>query len=75
MAMAAVQAIADRNAAKALPIIQAIKKSGATSLHQIADALDRAVSVRPVVVDGTQSRSPIYWPEHGVPPWVDRWRT
>ena len=23
----------------------------------------RAVSVRPVVVDGTQSRSPIYWPE------------
>ena len=45
MAMAAVQAIADRNAAKVLPIIQAIKKSGATSLHQIADALNtRGVS-------------------------------
>jgi DNA invertase Pin-like site-specific DNA recombinase len=29
-AMAAVQAIADRNAAKVLPIIQAIQKSGAT---------------------------------------------
>jgi DNA invertase Pin-like site-specific DNA recombinase len=44
-AMAAVQAIVDRNAAKVLPIIQAIQKSGATSLHQIADALNtRGVS-------------------------------
>jgi DNA invertase Pin-like site-specific DNA recombinase len=44
-AQAAVQAIADKNAANVLPIIGAIKKTGATSLHQIADALNaRGVS-------------------------------
>jgi DNA invertase Pin-like site-specific DNA recombinase len=44
-AQAAVQAIADKNAANVLPIIDAIKKTGATSLHQIADALNaRGVS-------------------------------
>ena len=45
LAHAAVKAIADRNAANVLPIIEAIKKAGATSLHQIADALNaRGVS-------------------------------
>jgi hypothetical protein len=45
LAKAAVQAIADRNAENVLPIIEAIRKTGATSLHQIADALNsRGVS-------------------------------
>ena len=45
LAHAAVKAIADRNAANVLPIIEAIRKAGATSLHQIADALNaRGVS-------------------------------
>jgi DNA invertase Pin-like site-specific DNA recombinase len=44
-AMVAVKAIADRNAENVLPIIEAIRKTGATSLHQIADALNaRGVS-------------------------------
>jgi hypothetical protein len=45
LAHAAVKAIADRNAANVLPIIEAIRKAGATSLHQIAEALNaRGVS-------------------------------
>jgi DNA invertase Pin-like site-specific DNA recombinase len=45
LAHAAVRAIADRNAANVLPIIEAIRKAGATSLHQIAEALNvRGVS-------------------------------
>jgi DNA invertase Pin-like site-specific DNA recombinase len=44
-AQAAVQRLADANMANVLPIIRDIQKSGATSLHQIADALNaRGVS-------------------------------
>jgi DNA invertase Pin-like site-specific DNA recombinase len=45
LAHAAVKAIADRNAANVLPIIGAIRKAGATSLQQIAEA---ALNVRGV---------------------------
>jgi DNA invertase Pin-like site-specific DNA recombinase len=39
-AAASIKALADRHAANVLPIIREIKRSGATSLHQIADALN-----------------------------------
>jgi DNA invertase Pin-like site-specific DNA recombinase len=39
-AMTAVQAGADRRAANVVPIIQAVQKSGATSLRAIAEALN-----------------------------------
>ena len=39
-ALASVKAIADQNAANVLPVIHAIRKAGAQSLHQIADALN-----------------------------------
>jgi DNA invertase Pin-like site-specific DNA recombinase len=41
LAMHAVKRIADRNAANVLPIIREIQRTGATSLHQIADALNK----------------------------------
>jgi DNA invertase Pin-like site-specific DNA recombinase len=39
-ATAAVKALADRHAANVLPVIRDIQRTGATSLHQIADALN-----------------------------------
>ena len=39
-AHAAIKAAANHHAANVLPVIRAIQKSGATSLHQIADALN-----------------------------------
>ena len=39
-AQAVVQRIADANMANVLPLIREIQKAGATSLHQIADALN-----------------------------------
>ena len=39
-ASASLKALADRHAAKVLPIIREIERTGATSLHQIADALN-----------------------------------
>jgi Recombinase len=45
VAMKAVKTLADRNAANVLPLIREVQKAGATSLHQIADALNaRGVS-------------------------------
>jgi DNA invertase Pin-like site-specific DNA recombinase len=41
VAMKAVKALADRNAANVLPIIREVQKAGAVSLHQIADALNK----------------------------------
>ena len=35
-----IKALADRHAANVLPIIREIRRSGATSLHQIVDALN-----------------------------------
>ena len=40
MAAASIKALADRHAANVLPIIRKIQRAGATSLHQIADALN-----------------------------------
>jgi DNA invertase Pin-like site-specific DNA recombinase len=39
-AVASLRALADRHAANVLPVIREIQKAGATSLHQIADALN-----------------------------------
>jgi hypothetical protein len=39
-AHSAVRAAADQQAANVLPVIHAIQRSGASSLHQIADALN-----------------------------------
>lgn len=39
-AVVSLKVIADQHAANVLPIIREIKRSGATSLHQIADALN-----------------------------------
>jgi DNA invertase Pin-like site-specific DNA recombinase len=39
-AIASLKALADRNASNVLPIIREIKRTGAASLHQIADALN-----------------------------------
>jgi DNA invertase Pin-like site-specific DNA recombinase len=39
-AMASLKAMADQHAANVLPIIREIQRAGATSLHQIADALN-----------------------------------
>jgi Recombinase len=39
-ATASIKALADRHAANVLPIIREIQRAGATSLHQIADALN-----------------------------------
>ncbi len=39
-AVASVKAAADRHAANVLPVIRDIQRSGATSLHAIADALN-----------------------------------
>jgi hypothetical protein len=41
VAMKAVKALADRNAANVLPIIREVQKAGAVSPHQIADALNK----------------------------------
>jgi DNA invertase Pin-like site-specific DNA recombinase len=35
-----IKALADHNAANVLPIIRELQRTGATSLHQIADALN-----------------------------------
>jgi DNA invertase Pin-like site-specific DNA recombinase len=40
LAVASIKALADQQAANVLPIIREIQRSGATSLHQIADALN-----------------------------------
>jgi DNA invertase Pin-like site-specific DNA recombinase len=39
-AAASIQALADRHASNVLPVIREIRRAGATSLHQIADALN-----------------------------------
>jgi DNA invertase Pin-like site-specific DNA recombinase len=39
-AAASIKALADRHAANVLPVIREIRHAGATSLHQIADALN-----------------------------------
>jgi DNA invertase Pin-like site-specific DNA recombinase len=39
-AAASIKALADRHAANVLPVIREIQRAGATSLHQIADALN-----------------------------------
>jgi len=39
-ATASIKALADRHAANVLPIIRAVQRTGAVSLHQIADALN-----------------------------------
>jgi DNA invertase Pin-like site-specific DNA recombinase len=39
-AIASLKALADRNASNVLPIIREIQRTGAASLHQIADALN-----------------------------------
>ena len=39
-AVASIKAMADQHAANALPVIREIRRAGATSLHQIADALN-----------------------------------
>ena len=39
-AVASIKAIADQQAANVLPVIKEIQRAGATSLHQIADALN-----------------------------------
>ena len=40
VAMISVKALADRHAANVLPIIRELQRTGAKSLHQIADALN-----------------------------------
>lgn len=40
VAVASIKTLADRHAANVLPIIREIQRTGATSLHQIADALN-----------------------------------
>jgi DNA invertase Pin-like site-specific DNA recombinase len=40
VALASVKALADQNAANVLPVIREVRKAGARSLHQIADALN-----------------------------------
>jgi DNA invertase Pin-like site-specific DNA recombinase len=40
VAVASIKALADRHAANVLPIIREVRRAGATSLHQIADALN-----------------------------------
>jgi DNA invertase Pin-like site-specific DNA recombinase len=40
VALASVKAVADQNAANVIPVIREIRKAGAKSLHQIADALN-----------------------------------
>ena len=40
LAVASIKALADQQAANVLPIIREIQRTGATSLHQIADALN-----------------------------------
>ena len=62
-AMVAVKALAARNAANVLPIIEAVQKAEATSLRQIADAL---ASARRVAAGGLQSRLPMCWSESAV---------
>jgi hypothetical protein len=48
VATASLKALADRNAANVLPIIREIQRTGAVSLHQIADALNaRGISTPP----------------------------
>jgi hypothetical protein len=39
-AVASIKAMADEHAANVLPVIREIRRAGATSLHQIADALN-----------------------------------
>jgi DNA invertase Pin-like site-specific DNA recombinase len=39
-AAASIKALADHHAANVLPLIREIQRAGATSLHQIADALN-----------------------------------
>jgi DNA invertase Pin-like site-specific DNA recombinase len=39
-AIASIKALADQHAANVLPVIREIRRAGATSLHQIADALN-----------------------------------
>ena len=44
-AVASIKALADQHAANVLPVVREIRRAGATSLHQIADALNaRGVS-------------------------------
>ena len=40
VAVASIKTLADRHAANVLPVIREIQRAGATSLHQIADALN-----------------------------------
>jgi DNA invertase Pin-like site-specific DNA recombinase len=40
LAVASIKALADQQAANVLPVIREIQRTGATSLHQIADALN-----------------------------------
>jgi DNA invertase Pin-like site-specific DNA recombinase len=40
LAVASIKALADQQAANVLPVIREIQRAGATSLHQIADALN-----------------------------------
>ena len=59
--MEAVKTEADRYAANVLPIIREAQKAGATTLRQIADALNAGVSQRHAVDNGTPSPSPTSW--------------
>jgi hypothetical protein len=38
--VASIQALSEQHAANVLPVIREIRRAGATSLHQIADALN-----------------------------------
>jgi hypothetical protein len=39
-AVASIRVLADQNAANVLPVIREMRRAGASSLHQIADALN-----------------------------------
>jgi hypothetical protein len=79
-AVASITALADQHAANVLPVIREIRRAGATSLHQIADALNTrgittprggrwyASSVRNVAGEGVGL-------EHGKPPTGEEQRT
>lgn len=61
-AVASIKALADQHAANVLPVIREIRKAGAGSLHQIAEALNaRGASQLPAAGNGTRHRCGMYW--------------
>jgi hypothetical protein len=56
VALETIGAVADNHAANVLPIIREIRKAGATTLREIADALMRAAWRLRVVGSGTRPR-------------------